>query len=218
MNSVSEVLLELSESRKKTLKSPAKNSSAGNPQSFSFSFVKIMPSGKTHDAVTFLLTAPVAAAVWRITENYSLTAVVTFAFLAGGLMFGPDLDTLSKQYTRWGVFKIFWYPYQAFFKHRSRWSHGLVFGTFLRVIYFIGVLTLFSFLATFLVSIYLGGDLPNLFEFTKNWEKIGVFVRANFGEYTFYGIFAGLWLGAASHTLTDMAGSFIKTGRIGEFI
>ncbi len=177
-----------------------------------------MPSGKTHDAVTFLLTAPVWAAVWKITENIPLATIVTFTFLFGGLMFGPDLDTLSKQYTRWGIFKVLWYPYKVFFKHRSRWSHGLIFGTFLRVVYFVGILTLLSFLITFLASTYLGGDIPHLFEFTKNWEQIGVFVRQNFGEYTFYAIFAGLWLGAASHTVTDMAGSFVKTGRIGEFL
>jgi uncharacterized metal-binding protein len=177
-----------------------------------------MPSGKTHDAVTFLLTAPVWAAAWEITGSLPLATLVTFAFVFGGLMFGPDLDTMSKQFTRWGIFKNLWYPYQAFFKHRSRWSHGLIFGTFLRVVYFIGVLTLLSFLATFLVSIYLGGDIPQLFEFTKSWQQIGEFVRSNFGEYTFYWMFAGLWIGAASHTLTDIAGSFIKTGRITEFL
>jgi uncharacterized metal-binding protein len=31
-------------------------------------------------------------------------------------------------------------------------------------------------------------------------------------------MFAGLWIGAASHTLTDIAGSFIKTGRITDFL
>lgn len=177
-----------------------------------------MPSGKTHDAVTFFLTAPVWAAAWKITDSISLATIITVTFLLGGLMFGPDLDTLSKQYTRWGIFKTLWYPYQAFFKHRSRWSHGLIFGTFLRVVYFIGVLTLLSFLITFIVSTYLGGDIPQLFEFTRNWQEIGEYVRINFGEYTFYAIFAGLWFGAASHTLTDMAGSFVKTGRITEFL
>lgn len=177
-----------------------------------------MPSGKTHDAVTFLLTAPVWGAVWKFTDSIALATLVTSGFLFGGLMFGPDLDTLSKQYTRWGILRTLWYPYQAFFKHRSRWSHGLVFGTFLRVVYFIGVLTLLSFLVTFLVSVWLGGEVPQLFEFTKKWSGIGVFVRDNLGEYAFYAVFAGLWLGAASHTLTDMAGSFIKTGRPGEFL
>ncbi len=177
-----------------------------------------MPSGKTHDAVTFLFTAPVWAAAWKLTGSVAIATTVTATFLFGGLMFGPDLDTLSKQYTRWGIFKSLWYPYQAFFKHRSRWSHGLIFGTFLRVVYFIGVLTLLSFLVTFIATIYMGGEIPHLFEFTKNWQQIGEFGRNNFGEYFFYSIFVGLWVGAASHTITDMAGSFIKTGRLGEFL
>lgn len=177
-----------------------------------------MPSGKTHDAITFLFVAPVFAIVWKITENFTLAAIVTFAFLFGGLMFGPDLDTVSKQYTRWSVFRFLWYPYQAFFKHRSRWSHGLIFGTFLRVVYFMGALTLFSFLNSYIYIAASGGELPTLLEFTKTWAAIGEYVRANIGEFAFPALFIGLWLGAASHTLTDIAGSFIKTGRISEFL
>lgn len=177
-----------------------------------------MPLGKTHDTVTFFLTAPVWAATWQFTSNISIATIVTATFLIGGLMFGPDLDTHSKQYTRWGIFKPFWYPYQKFFKHRSRWSHGLIFGTFLRVVYFMGVLTLMSFLVTFMVTIYQSNDIPHLFEFTKQWQIIGEYARINLGEYVFYAIFAGLWFGAASHTITDMAGSFVKTGRLGEFL
>jgi len=175
-----------------------------------------MPSGKTHDAITFLFVAPVFAATWKLTENFPLAVVVTVAFLFGGLMFGPDLDTHSKQYTRWSIFCYLWYPYQAFFPHRSRWSHGLIFGTFLRIVYFMGVLTLVSFLPVFLLAWQGGGKLPDLMEFTKTWQHIGAFVRGDFGEFTFLYIFIGLWLGAASHTLTDMAGSFIKHGRIME--
>jgi len=177
-----------------------------------------MPSGKTHDAVTFFFAAPVLAATWKFTENVPNSILVAVAFLIGGLMFGPDLDTMSKQYVRWGIFKSLWYPYQAFFKHRSRWSHGLVFGTFLRVVYFMGVLTLLSFLGAYVYAAYTGGDLPRLIEFTKAWSGIGEVARANFGEYVFIWLFAGLWLGAASHTLTDMAGTFVKTGKVTDFL
>ena len=145
-----------------------------------------MPSGKTHDAVTFLLVAPTFAAVWQFTRSFPLAVIVTAAFLFGGLMFGPDLDTHSKQYTRWSIFCYLWYPYQAFFKHRSRWSHGLIFGTFIRVVYFMGVMTLLSFLLSFIVAFYYGGNLPNLMEFTKTWVSIGEFARQNLGEYAFF--------------------------------
>jgi len=177
-----------------------------------------MPSGKTHDAITFLFVAPVFAAAWKITSSFPLAVVVTVAFTFGGLMFGPDLDTHSKQYTRWSVFRYLWYPYQAFFAHRSRWSHGLIFGTLLRIVYFMGALTLLSFLPIFALAWYAGGDLPNLMEFAKVWSAFGEYFRADFGEYFFPSVFAGLWLGAASHTLTDMAGSFVKHGRIMEFL
>jgi uncharacterized metal-binding protein len=177
-----------------------------------------MPSGKTHDAITFLFVAPVFAAAWKITGNTAISFVITSAFLFGGLMFGPDLDTMSKQYTRWGILRFLWYPYQAFFAHRSRWSHGLVFGTFLRVVYFMGVLTLCAFAVSYLSASYSGGDLPNLMEMAQTWGGIGAYVRQNIGEYFLPSVFAGLWVGAASHTLTDMAGTFVKTGRITEFL
>lgn len=173
-----------------------------------------MPSGKIHDAVTFFLVAPTFAATWKMTENIHLASIVTAMFVFGGLMFGPDLDTRSKQYTRWSIFCFLWYPYQVFFSHRSRWSHGLVFGTLLRVVYFMGAVTLFSFVATYLSTALAGGTVPNLIEFAESWRQIGEYVRANFGENVFAAAFIGCWLGAASHTLTDFAGSFIKHGRI----
>lgn len=177
-----------------------------------------MPSGKTHDAITFLFVAPVFAVVWKFTENAAIASVITVAFLFGGLMFGPDLDTMSKQYTRWSILRFLWYPYQAFFKHRSRWSHGLIFGTLLRVVYFMGALTLAAFAVVYCYAAYSGGDLPRLVEFARVWQQLGEYVQTNIGAYALPSAFAGLWLGAASHTLTDMAGSFVKTGRITEFL
>ena len=175
-----------------------------------------MPSGKTHDAITFLIAAPTFVASWKITENFAIATVVTIAMLVGGLMFGPDLDTHSKQYTRWGLFSFLWYPYKVFFSHRSRWSHGLLFGTLLRVIYFMGALTLTAFLVVYAATAVQGGSPPNLFEMTKIWGSIGEYVHEHVGENALIAVFIGLWIGAASHTFTDMAGSFIKHGRIME--
>lgn len=177
-----------------------------------------MPSGKTHDAITFLFVAPVFAASYVVVKDIAVSSVVTGAFLFGGLMFGPDLDTMSKQYTRWSVFRFLWFPYQTVFKHRSRWSHGLIFGTLFRVVYFMGVLTLFSFFLAYIFAAYTGGDLPRIMEFAQSWKQIGAFINTNIGAYALPSTFIGLWLGAASHTFTDMAGSFIKTGRITEFL
>src|ERR671921_58243 len=101
-----------------------------------------MPSGRTHDLITFVLAPPTFLAVWAATGSLKLAAVVTCATLFGGLMFGPDLDIQSRQYTRWGVFRFVWLPYRMLFRHRSRWSHGIIFGTLIRIIYFAMVLAL----------------------------------------------------------------------------
>ena len=83
-----------------------------------------MPSGRTHDAITWLAAVPAAAAAWFLTESVLLTSVVTGATLFGGLMFGPDLDIQSRQYTRWGPLRFIWWPYKVVFRHRSRLTHG----------------------------------------------------------------------------------------------
>ncbi|CAN5548838.1 metal-binding protein [soil metagenome] len=177
-----------------------------------------MPSGRTHDVITILLAAPAAAAAYLVTHSAVSAAVVAAAFVFGGVMFGPDLDTVSRQYSRWLFLKPLWFPYRSFFKHRSRFSHGLVFGALIRVVYFMGVLTLGAFLSAYVYAWYSGGTLPGLVEFARVWQGIGSFLRNRLGEYFLLTVFVGLWLGAASHTLTDIAGSFIKNGRIGKFL
>ena len=177
-----------------------------------------MPSGKTHDAVTFILAPPTFALAYAATGNVAISVVVTAAFLFGGLMFGPDLDTFSKQYSRWSILRFLWFPYRSFFKHRSRWSHGLIFGTFFRVVYFMGTLTLVAFVVSYGYTAYAGGKMVGIDEIAQAWNQIGRFTRDNFGENFLLLTFLGLWLGAASHTFTDMAGSFIKTGRVAKFL
>ena len=177
-----------------------------------------MPSGKTHDAITLLLAVPAFAVTYAITKAYPTSAVVAAAFIFGGLMFGPDLDTVSRQYSRWLIFRFIWFPYRRFFKHRSRFSHGLIFGAFGRVVYFMGVLTLIVFALAYVYTAYSGGNLPNLMDLGRIWQPVGDWTRTHLGEYFLFTIFVGLWLGAASHTFTDIAGSFIKTGRIAKFL
>lgn len=177
-----------------------------------------MPSGKTHDAITFILAAPIFAAAFAATRDIPFSATATGAFLFGGLMFGPDLDTVSKQYSRWWILKLLWYPYRAFFPHRSRWSHGLIFGTLLRVIYFMGVLTLLAFSIAYVASIVYETNVPDPAEFAKIWQRIGALSRDHAGVYLMAAAFIGMWSGAASHTFTDMAVSYVRTGRVTEFL
>ncbi len=177
-----------------------------------------MPSGQTHDAITFLLAFPAATAGYFYTNSVTVGAVIGISFVFGGLMFGPDLDTVSRQYSRWFAFRFLWFPYRSFFKHRSRFSHGLIFGALFRVIYFLGVVTLIVFLAAVLWALAAGGKNPEIARFAEAWRSIGGFIRNNFGQDFMLLVFLGLWLGAASHTFTDMAGSFIKTGRVAKFL
>lgn len=177
-----------------------------------------MPSGKTHDAITFVLAVPTFFLTWRLTESSSLAGFLTGAFLFGGLMFGPDLDTQSVQYTRWSVFRFLWFPYKVVFAHRSRWSHGLVFGTLFRVIYFAGALTIFGALIFYLSAIVRNAAPPDIAQIRELWETLGAWTRENVGDYAILAVLIGLWWGAASHTLTDIAGTFLKTGKVKEFL
>jgi uncharacterized metal-binding protein len=173
-----------------------------------------MPSGKAHDAITVLLAIPIFAAAWLISGSLITAAVISVASLFGGLLFGPDLDTYSNQYTRWGIFRIVWFPYRAFFKHRSRFTHGIIFGTVIRTIYLMGVLTLLAFLAACLSAIYTHGSFPNIFLITQEWQKLSALVTGYLGEHFAWLVFLGLWLGGISHSLTDIAGTYVKTGKV----
>jgi uncharacterized metal-binding protein len=177
-----------------------------------------MPSGKTHDAITFVLAAPTFAAAFVATAELSISIAVTAAFLFGGLMFGPDLDTASKQYSRWKFLRPLWFPYRTAFKHRSRWSHGLVIGTLFRVVYFMGVVSLAAYAAFLINASIAGGDVPELSVFADSWHRFGGYIRSGLGEHFLPALFIGMWTGAASHTFTDMAGTYIKTGRVSDFL
>jgi Uncharacterized metal-binding protein len=177
-----------------------------------------MPSGRTHDAITFLLAAPVAVLSYAATYDIELVVVATAAFLFGGLMFGPDLDTRSKPYARWGVFRVLWFPYRSVFKHRSRWSHGLLFGTLFRVVYFFGAVTVGVLVGLFSYSVVSETPMPGLNQITDSWQGIGSITRDSLGIAGLCAAFVGMWLGAASHTVTDIAGSYVTTGKVGEFL
>jgi uncharacterized metal-binding protein len=177
-----------------------------------------MPNGKTHDAITFLLVPPTFLLAWRVADSVPLAAILTVAFLFGGLMFGPDLDTQSVQYTRWGIFRVFWFPYKFAFAHRSRWSHGLIFGTAIRVIYFAGIATIFFAAIFYCAALFRHAAPPNLAQIREHWELFGAWTRTNIGDYAVFAVLIGLWTGAASHTLTDIAGTFVKTGKVKEFL
>lgn len=171
-----------------------------------------MPSGKTHDAITIILAAPTFVAAWGLTGNLTLAGLATGAMLFGGLMFGPDLDIQSRQYTRWGVFRFLWLPYRKIFRHRSRWSHGIIFGTLIRILYFAMVLALLVLAGVYLRAMLTNGLTPTFDEIAQAWRAIETSARQNVGEHAVWAVLAGLWWGAASHTLTDVVWSVLRKG------
>jgi uncharacterized metal-binding protein len=171
-----------------------------------------MPSGRTHDAITIILAAPTFVAAWGLTGNLTLAGLATGAMLFGGLMFGPDLDIQSRQYTRWGVFRFLWLPYRKMFRHRSRWSHGIIFGTLIRILYFTMVVALLVLGGVYLRAMLMNGLMPTFEEMAQAWRVIEASVRQSVGEHAVWAVLAGLWWGAASHTLTDVAWSVLRKG------
>ncbi len=169
-----------------------------------------MPSGKTHDVITILLAVPTFVGSWFYTKNIAISIVITVAMLFGGLMFGPDLDIHSKQYTRWGFFRFIWFPYKAAFKHRSRFTHGIILGTFIRCIYFALMITLIATVILYARAAYIGGTPPGLNDVFQAWVSVDRFVRDVIGQHTPLATFFGLWWGAASHTFTDVGISVLK--------
>lgn len=94
-----------------------------------------MPSGRTHDRITYLSTLPALMATHALLGAWEPALWVAGGLLFGGLMFGPDLDVKSVQYYRWGPLRWIWWPYQRLFRHRSPWTHGLLGGLLVRVVY-----------------------------------------------------------------------------------
>jgi uncharacterized metal-binding protein len=171
-----------------------------------------MPSARTHDFITLILAAPTAAVAYELTADWGLTAVATAAMLFGGLMFGPDLDIQSKQYARWGPFRFLWWPYRVILPHRSRFSHGILLGTLIRVVYFITVITIVLAMILYVRNKYLYGSADGFGELTDAFRCIRSLLTPIRRSYLMAAL-AGLWIGATSHTVSDLLGSFFKNLR-----
>jgi uncharacterized metal-binding protein len=169
-----------------------------------------MPSGRTHDRITFILALPTAAATYYFTRDWILTTIVTAGLLFGGLMFGPDLDTQSVHYTRWGPLRFMWWPYKVALAHRSRLSHGILFGTIIRIVYFLLIVSLLLAAGLFLRDWYLTDTSASALQVQDAFSRVLEIIKPIKRDYLI-AAFAGLWVGAASHTASDVLGSFFKS-------
>lgn len=138
-----------------------------------------MPNGKTHDTIT-VITAPVVAFVgYFITADIKTTLILMFTYLFASFMFNGDLDTNSRPYNRWWIFKMIWIPYQLMFDHRSVFTHGLIIGTIVRLLYL--------------------GIIPIIFLLIRG--NIEILTSIHLSMWLL--IFVGLELGSVVHTISD---------------
>lgn len=145
-----------------------------------------MPNGKTHDKITLVTTPIVAGVGFWVTRHQNpqdlmfasiLTLIITGAYFFASTMFNGDLDTNSRPYNRWFLLKMIWIPYQLLFTHRSIWTHGIIIGTVVRLIYLSPLIILFF-------------KLFNLSWGEINWAYV-------------FPILIGLELGNSVHTISD---------------
>lgn len=174
-----------------------------------------MPSGRTHDSITLWSLPLVAGIVFERTKSSSLTLIVAGGYLFSGLMFGPDLDIYSRQYRRWGPLRWIWSPYRRLLRHRSFWSHGLIVGTFIRVIYLLAWLNILAILAVLVSTIALQamGRIEQWQPMTQQWVETGwEVVRRSFQDHAteWMALGVGLELGAFSHACSDWVSSAYK--------
>ncbi|OGI22777.1 MAG: hypothetical protein A2255_02990 [Candidatus Melainabacteria bacterium RIFOXYA2_FULL_32_9] len=168
-----------------------------------------MPSGKMHDSIAFISIIPMfllGGCVFN--NNPQHIYVFAFAVTFSQLMFGPDLDVQSRQYKRWGLLRWIWLPYMKLFAHRSRFTHGIIFGPIFRFIYLLIVLILLFISTVFVIGHLLGNNffLSLLFSVNQVVRDADI---SSFTPFLLPFIF-GIFLGAAIHTITDKVFSFFK--------
>ena len=94
-----------------------------------------MPSGKTHDKISIIGIPVILSVPILINLDYFLIIILLISYLFASFMFNGDLDIVSKPYNRWGFLKFIWIPYQTIFSHRSIFTHGIILGTVIRLLY-----------------------------------------------------------------------------------
>lgn len=121
-----------------------------------------MPSGKTHDTIN-LMSLPVFIILftWMGYSSMVYSFIFAFGYLFGTFLCGPDLDTVSNLYKRWGLFRFIWIPYRKVFPHRSLLTHGLIIGDVIRIFYLMGWTFLLFVVPSFVMDWIIVSRLPD---------------------------------------------------------
>lgn len=164
-----------------------------------------MPSGKIHDSIAiFSIPVVFLLGYYFFSHNLINSFIFVLSCLFCQLMFGPDLDTRSNHYKRWGLFRWIWIPYIKIIPHRSKFSHGILTGTLFRLIYL--------FFAVAFLIIFINQLIYSNFGFKIiDYESIKLFKYINSAKIIYlFPIILGLITGTIIHTLTDKIFSFFK--------
>jgi uncharacterized metal-binding protein len=163
-----------------------------------------MPSGRTHDRITLWNLPAVTVLSLFFTKSSELTLILSGGFLFSGLMLSPDLDLNSLPFKRWGWLRWIWIPYQKLVRHRSIFSHGLVIGTTLRILYLAFWAMVVGGLGV--IAIALLGYTP------WSWQDLVPLMARSQLQYRqqYIALFLGLELGAIAHIVSDWTISTYK--------
>lgn len=155
-----------------------------------------MPSGKTHDRIALISLFPTFLAGYYFFKDIGLASFLAMFTLLGAYLLGPDLDTKSSNYYRWGPLKFIWLPYRKVIKHRSRLSHSFVVGPALKMLYLVivfligcGVISYFMLNQDF--SFFVSSQKNNFQQIYFNF-KIYIIIA-----------FVGILWANAQHLITD---------------
>lgn len=92
-----------------------------------------MPNHTTHETLNIIILIPLLFLGFPNTNYYSLL-LFSVGYVLCTFFVTPDLDTNSRPYHRWKVFRTLWWPYNKLFKHRGI-SHHCVWGPVSLIVY-----------------------------------------------------------------------------------
>lgn len=144
-----------------------------------------MPSGRTHDRITIIVLPILLVVLFYFNISIPYILIIGASYLFASYMFNGDLDIHSRPYLRWWFLKFIWIPYQNKFPHRSIFTHGIIIGTIVRLLY---ILTI-PFIIIMLIS-------PEYLHLFYNTQALLTYL--------------GLEIGSAIHTIADQIYSRVK--------
>ena len=88
-----------------------------------------MPSDEVHVKWAYRIGFITALALYVIFGVAIEHIILMFGiYMFATKYWSPDIDLDSEPYQRWGILRIFIYPFKEHVKHRSKWSHGWILG------------------------------------------------------------------------------------------